>query len=236
MEDYSETMMLKRLASHGRDLVHVADKGFARLRNRAGEIIAGRDWGLEDQKSVVEVQGWVKLVMRERGKLVPGSHREGHNIWTNTGREFLAMLMSLETPPMVPFRQDRIQYIGVGIGSQIEDASVQGLVQPVEFSTNLFLATLDIPPSFPLLPTRTTVRYHKLFSESEITIGAGEVTISEIGLFTNGDPNAVPIYNPGSRNKTIAVAAQQAPVAYKTFDPVTKKDSLQLEVSWEIRF
>ena len=228
--------MLKNLVSRGKDLVQVADKGFARLRNRAGEIVAGREWGQDLDKPVVQVKGWVKMLMRERGKIVPGSHREGHNIWTNTGREYLAMLMSIETGPATAFRQDRVQYIGVGTGSQVEDAGVIGLVQPVEYATNLFLAPIDVPPTFPLLPTRTTVRYHRLFGETEITIGGGEVTISEVGLFTNGDPNAVPVYNPGSRDRTIAVAAQQAPVAYKTFDPVTKKDSLQLEVSWEIRF
>lgn len=228
--------MLKNLASRGRDLVRIADQGFVQLRNRAGEIVAGRRFGDELEKPVVQVKGWVKTLMRERGKIVPGSLREGHNIWTNTGREYLAMLMSLETAPTTSFRNDRIAYIGVGIGSQIEDASVTSLVQPVEYATNFFLSSLDIPPTFPLLPTRTTVRYHRLFGESEITIGAGDVAISEIGLFSNGDPGASPIYNPGTRNRTIAAASQQAPMAYKTFDPVTKKDSLQLEVSWEIRF
>src|SRR3989304_5181081 len=89
--------MLTQLVNRGRDLVKVADMGFARLRTKAGEFIAGREW-MEDQKPVVEVKGWVKLLMRERGKIVPGSLREGHNIWTNTGRECLARLMSLESP------------------------------------------------------------------------------------------------------------------------------------------
>lgn len=227
--------MFDRLKSKGKDLVRVADKGLVQLRTRTGAIIAGRDWGLDDSKPVVEVKGWVNLVMRERGKIV--AKRDGHNIWTNTGREFLAMLMSLQTAPTTSFRNDRVGYIGVGTGSQPEDAGVLSLVQPVEYATNLFLAQLDIPPTFPLLPTRTTVRYHRLFTENELTIGPGtEVNISELGLFTNGNPNAVPAYNPGTRDLTIASAGAQAPVAYKTFDPVTKKDSLQLEVSWEIRF
>lgn len=228
--------MLKNLSSRGKDLVRVADKGFARLRNRAGEIISGREWGADLDKPVVQVKGWVNLVMRERGKIVPGTHREGHNIWTNTGREFLAMLMSLETAPTTGFRNDRVANIGVGTGSQTEDAGVVRLVQPIEYVTNFFLAPLDIPPTFPLSPTRTTVRFRRLFQESEITIGGAEVSISEMGLFTNGNPNATPAFNPGSRDRSIANATQQAPVAYKTFDPVTKRDSLQLEVSWEIRF
>jgi hypothetical protein len=229
--------MLNMLKNRGMDLVRVADQGFVRLRTRAGELIAGREFVDEMDKPVVQVKGWVKLLMRERGKIVRGSHREGHNIWTNTGREFLAMLMSIETAPYAAFRNDRVQYIGVGKGSQPEDAGVLSLVDPIAYSSNLFLAELDIPPTFPLSPTKTTVRYHRLFEETEITTSPGtDVNISEIGLFTNGDPNAVPIFNPGTRNRLITAAGQQAPVAYKTFDPVTKKDSLQLEVSWEIRF
>lgn len=214
------------------DIVRVLDRGFANLRSRAGAFIAGREW--DDTKSVVEVQGWVKMVMRERGKIVPGSHREGHNIWTNTGREYLAMLMSIQTGPSTAFRNDRIAYIGVGTGAQIEEAGVLGLVTPAAYVTGQFLAALDVPPTFPLTPTRTTVRYHRIFSESEITISPGStVNISEMGLFTNGRQSD---YSVGLRDTTLANAAAQSPAAYKSFEPIGKKDSLQLEVSWEIRF
>lgn len=33
------------------------------------------------EKNVIEVHGWVSLVLRERGKIVPGSHREGLEDW-----------------------------------------------------------------------------------------------------------------------------------------------------------
>lgn len=217
-----------------KDVIRVADRGIARLRTKAGAIIAGHEWGEDLDKSIVEVKGWVKLVLRERGKIVPGSHREDHNIWTNTGREYLALLMSLASAG-TPFRTDSIAYIGVGIGSQIESAGVLFLASPVAYTTGLFLASLDIPPTFPLSPTRTTVRYHRTFAENEITITTGsQVNISELGLFTNGDPASS--YTPGSRNPSIAVAGAQSPAAYKTFEPVGKTDALQLEVSWEIRF
>lgn len=215
-----------------RDLVHVADQGFARLRARAGDLIAGREWG---EKSVVEVEGWVSLCLRERGKYVPGSRRDGHNIWTNTGREYLALLMSIATPPTTAFRTDLMAYIGVGTGSQLESASVLALASPVAFNTGVFLAALDVPPTFPLSPTRTTVQYHRIFVETDITITPGStVNVSELGLFTNGDPGSS--YSPGSRNVTIGAASSQAPNAYKTFEPVGKTSNLQLEVSWQIRF
>jgi hypothetical protein len=158
------------------DIVRVMDRGIANLRSRAGEIIGGRKWG--DGDSVVEVQGWVKLLMRERGKIVPGSHREGHNIWTNTGREYLALLMSIASAPSTGFRSDKIAYIGVGTGAQVEEAGVLRLITPVAYVTGQFLAPLDVPPTFPLTPTRTTVRYHRIFAEDQITLTPGSTVTS----------------------------------------------------------
>jgi hypothetical protein len=214
-----------------RDMVRVADAGVASLRSKLGGIIAGREWG--DDKSVIEVKGWVKLCMRERGKIVPGSHREGHNIWTNTGREYLPLLMSYSAPS-TPFRQDRMAYIGVGTGSQIEQTSVLALANPVAADTGIFLVAVDTPPTFPLAPTRTTVQYHRLFSETEITLSIGTVNVSEMGLFTDGNP--ANDYSPGTRDTSLANASLQNPAAYKTFEPVGKTQALELDVSWQIRF
>jgi hypothetical protein len=220
--------MMRRLKS---DLIHVAESGFARLRNRAGELIAGREFG---ERSVVEVQGWVTIIARERGKKISRHCRDGHNIWTNTGREYLAMLMSIQTGPSTAFREDRIGHIGVGTGSQIEEAGVLSLVQPIAYSADQFLAPLDIPPTFPLTPTRTTVRFKRTFTESEITTTVGSsVNISELGLYTNGRQLD---YAAGFRDTTLPNASAQSPVAYKTFEPIGKTDSLQLEISWDIRF
>lgn len=221
-----------------KDLVRVADQGVARLLNK-GKAALSRSWFTQGQeeKSVVEVKGWVRALCRERGKIVPGTLREGHNIWTNTGREYLAMLMSIETGPTTAYRNDRISYIGVGTGATVEDVGVLSLVTPVEYTPGTFLKDLDFPPTFPLTPSRTTVRYHRIFLENEITMSVGsQVNISELGLFTNGSPTAVPVYNPGSRDTGIANAGSQAPCAYKTFEPIGKTDALEFEVSWEIRF
>lgn len=220
-----------------KDIVRVADQGIARLLNK-GKTALSRAWFSEtDERSVVEVKGWVRAVCRERGKIVPGTLREGHNIWTNTGREYLALLMSIETGPTTPFRNDRMAYIGVGTGATVEDVGVLNLVTPIEYVAGQFLAALDIPPTFPLTPSRTTVRYHRIFAETELTMTVGsQVNISELGLFTNGSPSAVPAYSPGTRATGIATAGAQAPSAYKTFEPIGKTDALELEVSWEIRF
>jgi hypothetical protein len=222
--------MSKRLKRLGRDSVLVTDRGSARLLDR-GSPIGGREWG--NEKSVVEVKGWVKLCLRERGKIVPGSRREGHNIWTNTGREYLALLMSLSSG-LTPFRSDSIAYIGLGTGSQVESTSVTALVSPVASDSGIFLVPFDVPPTFPLSPARTTVQYHRLFTESEVTLAPGTVLISEMGMFTNGSPTSS--YTPGTRDTSLANAALQSPNAYKTFEPLGKTQALALDVSWQIRF
>lgn len=216
-----------------KDIVRVADSGFASLRGKLGKAIAGRSW--ESERSVVHVQGWVRSVMRERGKIVPGSHRDGHNIWTNVGREYLAMLMSASSlsPTTTYFRSDRVMYIGVGTGSQIEEANVIGLVNPVAVEGTTFLAEVEAPPTFPLSPSRTTVRFARSFSTGQITTSATPVVISELGLFTDGNQST---FEAGARDLFMTGASSQSPVAYKTFEPIEKTNNLVFDIEWEIRF
>ena len=219
--------------------IRVQDRGFARLRDRLGKFIAGRDWD-EDAKSVVEVKGWVNVVMRERGKIVPGSRREGHNVWTNTGKEFIPMLMSLTGWINTSFRSDRVAYIGVGDGMRIEEPSVSSLASPLPYNLagDLFLARLDLntDDSFPLAPLRTVIRYHRTFLENEITPDSDIVQVSEFGLFTNGNALTYVVGEGGTgRDISLANASLQAPVAYKAIEAVGKTNNLRLEVSWEIR-
>jgi hypothetical protein len=216
-----------------RDEVHVRDAGVARLIDTSSGVSqAYREWE-ERPGSVIEVEGWVTAILRERGKIVPGGIREGNNIWTNTGREFIAMLMSLSVGS-TKFRTDNLAYIGVGIGSQTEDPGVLQLITPAAYSSGQFLASLDVPPTFPLSPSRTTVKYHRTFLENELTLTvASRVDVTELGLFTDG---VAATYVPGTRDRTLANATLQAPVAYKAFEALGKTDSMQLDISWEIRF
>ena len=216
-----------------KDQVNVADSGLLSLRHNS-KLIDERVMRSELDKPVVEVKGWVNLIMRERGKIVPGSHRQGFNIWTNTGREYLALLMSIATAPSTSFRSDHVSYIGVGTGTQIEDTSVLSLAQGVPYIAGVYLAALDVPPTFPLTPTRTTVRFNRVFAENEVSIGGGNYDITELGLFTDGAPSSN--YTPGTRDTTYTNWISQSPVAYKTFEPVRKTNALELAVSWEIRF
>lgn len=211
-----------------KELVRVADR--LRIRNSTGATL--RDVG--DERSVVEVKGWVNLVLRERGKLV--TRREGSNVWTNTGREYLAQLMSLQVSG-TPYRSDAVGYFGAGIGAQLEEPGVVELASPIQYDEGLFLADIQ-GASFPLYPVRTTVAYNRVFAENEISLVPGvTVMLSEFGLYTNGSPSSLPnAYAFNTRDRSYAVSKNAAPVAYKTFEPVGKTPAMQLEVSWEIRF
>jgi hypothetical protein len=215
------------------DKVVVSD--FGSIKTSSG---VERFWGDLSNESIIGVTGWVKMVMRERGKIVPGSHRDGKNTWTNTGREFLAMVMSLNDPAtslVTKARTDSITYIGMGSGTNpTSSAGITSLVVPIAFQPGDFLAQLDIP-TYPLAPSRTTVRYHRTFTESQITTVPGStVNVSEMGLFTNGDPSQNNAAN--TRVITMAASGSAAPCAYKTFDPLAKTDTMQIDVAWEIRF
>ena len=221
------------LRKHGADLVHVREDGSVRLLNRRGDVFASRALLADLDKPIIEVKGWVDLCLRERGKKVPGSSRRGFNIWNNSGREYLALHMSYQGSGRL-FRSDAMAYIGVGIGTQVEDVGVTGLVAPVIYAPGLYLAALNLPPTFPLTPTRTTVQYQRTFIESAITTSPGQtVLVSELGLFTDGHPEEG--YVPGSMADYLNVG-NNVPVAYKTFEPVGKTSALQLDVTWQIRF
>jgi hypothetical protein len=217
--------------------IRIADAGVAALKGRLGRTLQ-RLW--EDEKSVVETKNWVTCLMRERGKIVPGSRREGCNVWTNTGREYVAMFMSLQADG-TPYRSDRLTLIGVGTGALVEEPNVSALANPIAYAGSNFLAPLDVTAtSFPLLPTRTMVRYSRVFSEIELTVpdqGLTSVLISELGLFTNGNQSTFAIgASPTGRDISVDNASRQSPVAYKNLgEPVEKTQGLEFEVSWEVR-
>ncbi len=201
----------------------------------------GRDVSL-GEKEPVFVTGRFSAVCRERGKLVPGTRRIGFNIWTLTGREYLARLMSYASyGPDVAARDDRVRYIGFGIGTTPEVPSVSALVSPIAYETasgGVFLAELAIP-TYPFQTASgfgTSVLYSREFSETELSTST-TVTLTEAGLFTDGSPTSSPIaFTPGTRNVTLAQASSQAPVAYKTFEPLKKTQNFVLQVSWEVAF
>jgi hypothetical protein len=72
----------------------------------------------------------VRIIARERGKKVPSLCREGHNIWVNQGRQYLAEVISPLNGSFAAHYNDSpvrfVRYMGLGIGgdSQVLDLSV----------------------------------------------------------------------------------------------------------------
>lgn len=196
-------------------------------------------------KSCPSIQGHVTIQMlNQRGKVVKQS--EGYNIWTLTGREYLSELIALQTfntveADRVLFRNDRVAYIGMGTGSQPEVAEVNSLVSPVSYDTGsygTYLAVLDSPATFPATSsstTKTAVQFIKTFNSTDYSIDAStNIVLTEAGLFTDGDPgNDFAVLN---RPIQLASAYSHAPVAYKTFEPITKTIDFTMKVVWEVRF
>lgn len=194
------------------------------------------------RKERVYIEGFFSMYARERGKIVPGSHRKGKNIWTLTGREFLARLMSYSAyAPDAAARNDRIRYLGFGTGTTPEVSSVSKLVSPISYTTSgggLFLAELAIP-TYPFQSSGsygTSVRYTREFSETELST-VGSVLLTEAGIFTDGSSTSSPVpFTPGTRNLTLAQAQFQAPMGYKTFESFRKTQNMILSCFYEVRF
>lgn len=190
----------------------------------------------ETLKHDPQIKGRVILETREGGKL--RERREGFNIWTLTGREYLAEVISLQSlnPSRQTFRQDRVGFIGMGTGAQAEIANIQSLVEPVPYKSGEFLAHLAAPATFPVTgvdAVRTAAQYIREFGQGEISLGF-DVVLSEAGLYTDGDPD--------NNNDIVSVptdfatASGRAPVAYKTIEPITKTINFTLRAIWEVRF
>lgn len=203
----------------------------------------------------VEVQSNLRIIVRERGKIV--QRREGHNIWLDVGREYLAQLIALSAiGPDVPERNDRIKYIGFGIGGTRQtspavantppmsvaypgtnmqtdlDPTITRLERPVRVSgsttapsdpyspLDLWLGTIQAPV---VHTTAHEVTFRRVFTQTEISYSTFlTVPLSEVGLFTSA---ANPIGQPYNR-----------PVAYDTFDVLSKTGAVSTELEWTVRF
>ena len=170
----------------------------------------------------------VFITIRRNGEVV--GRREGHNVWTNTGREYSCLVKSLNRLGQ-RFREDSIAYIGVGEGTQVETPSVSKLASPLAFSGQTYLKPLDHTLTvFPDNGSRLAIRYSAVFGPE--SFGGNLTHISECGLFTNGHASTFQV---NSREVALSTADLQAPVAYHTFEPIPKTSNIEIEIMWELR-
>lgn len=200
----------------------------------------------------VEIKQNLSIICRERGKIV--ERRDGHNIWLDLGREYLAKVVALQSyGPDVPFTNARIKYFGFGIGGTRQlalstansspisppyvgsntqtdsDPTVLALERPVRVagSTSAYPGLVGdawigrITSADPLtVPKQVTFR--RIFTQLEISYGPYiSVPLSEVAMFTSdADPENY----------------QNNPVAYDTFDTISKTSAVDIEVIWTLHF
>jgi hypothetical protein len=195
-------------------------------------------------RSDIAVVGNFEALMRCGGKVVPGSRREGHNVFTITGRNFLSKLVAWQAIGFndVPYTQRRVRWIGLGSGEQLEVATVEALNEPVLVTSTQYL----VAPQSVEFPSSSSVRFIREFALGEITVTNTPVTVSEAALFADvspakpGHPNDgyedVPL-EPGVVNTILSpYVGTNPPVAYKAFEGLTKTVDFTLEIRWDFRF
>jgi hypothetical protein len=198
--------------------------------------------GLKFSEDIV-VKSNVFITARERGKIV--ERREGHNIFLDFGREWLAQLIAFESFSPEEFQNDeRIKYMGFGIGGSRQiapdfadtppldaygpvgqfnqtdtDPTVLRLERPVQVTLGNWVGQVQAPAEHDT-PTSTT--FKRLFTLEDVSFAPYiSVPLSEVGLFLS---NA----NPAFFGNNI--------VAYDTFDTISKTTAFELEVVWTLRF
>ena len=178
--------------------------------------------------------------LRHNGKVVPGSYREGHNVFTVTGRNLLSRLTAWSTvgSPDIPFTNRRPRWMGVGTGSQLEVSTVEGLVTPQLATPVNYL----VPIQTVNFPDSTSVSFIREFGANEVTVTATPVTLTEAGLFADvlpasaGGTEDVAV-DPGNIDTTLNPAVgTNPPIAYRVFEPLTKTVDFILQIRWELRF
>lgn len=169
----------------------------------------------------------------------------GNNIWTTTGRQFLSDLVRYsDYSNDTKVRQDRIAYLGVGLGTQVASINILSLVEPTPFEGTTFLAKMDSSSSASGVDNSgnpyTAVTFVRNFTAAQLLDfdnSNGPLVLREVGLYTDGDQNNdFAVGNIESVNSMSGQTPGFAPVAYKTFEPITKTGDYSLRITWQVRF
>jgi hypothetical protein len=204
------------------------------------------------RRASVHVKSNLLLTARARGKIV--ARREGHNIWLDLGREYLASLLAYRSfNPLAPERDDRIRYMGVGIGGNRQIALAVANGPPVGTAYPGSNLQTDTDPRVTRLE-----RPVRVSGSSDPYPGrAGDVWLGQVQapathpiatqvtfkrLFTQLEVSyppflSVPLSEIGLfTNAADAGSFASTAVAYDTFDTLSKTDAFELEVVWTVRF
>lgn len=203
----------------------------------------------------VPVRNNLKLIARERGKIV--TRREGHNIWLDLGSEFLAELISLLSyGPDMPERNDRVKYMGLGIGGNRQVAPSVANSPPMSVAYPGTNGQTDSDPLITTLerPVRvsgTTTGPTDPYDVGDVWLGTIQAppahsTSREVTFFRLFGQTEVSYSSftsvPLSEIMLFTSAAvpigqpHNTGIAYDTFDTLSKTGAFELEVEWTVRF
>jgi hypothetical protein len=203
----------------------------------------------------VEVRSNLIITARERGKIV--ARRAGHNIWVNLGREFLSGLIALDsTDPDVPARDDRIKFMGFGIGGTRQHQLAVANSPPLSVAYPGPNSQTDTEPNVthlerPIRLSGTTTGPSDPYDPADRWLGrvqapAVRSTPTEVSfrrLFSQTEISystftSVPLSEAGLFTSAASPTGQPfSPlVAYDTFDSLSKTSAFEVEVVWTVRF
>lgn len=205
----------------------------------------------------LQVRSNLILIARERGKIV--ARREGHNIWLDLGREYLASLICYAGySPLTTERDDRVRYMGLGIGGTRQVAPNVANSPPMASAYPGANAQLDTDPTVvrlerPVRISGSTTSYPGQGSDVWLgqvqapvlhpTNAQGTITQSVFKrLFGQLEVSystflSVPLSEVGLfTNAANPLIYNNTAIAYDTFDTLSKTDAFELEIDWTVRF
>lgn len=221
---------------------------------------------LRVREETIQVRSNLKLVARERGKIV--ARREGHNIWVNLGREWLSELVgygSYSGDAGVPERSDRIRWMAVGIGGNRQVALGVANANPLLTDYPGTNVQSDVDPTLRILERPVRVGW-TTGSPSAPPYDAGDVWFAQVAgvthptatdakftvVFGLTDVNGggseyptVPLSEIGLFTDHVSATRHVAPSAtnptqyanaYDTFDSISKTVGIQVQADWILHF
>jgi hypothetical protein len=199
----------------------------------------------------IQVKQNLFITARERGKIV--ARREGHNIFVNTGREWLSKLIAYQAfSPDVLEEDHRVRYMGFGIGGTRQLALTTANSAPLSVAYPGSNVQTDIDPTLFALERPVRLKGSSSASTLPGDVWLGQVqapsdhptatSVTFRRLFTGPEVsyspfNTVPLSEIGLFTSGADPALKfNSFIAYDTFDTLSKTTAFEIEAVWTIRF
>lgn len=203
----------------------------------------------------------LEIVVRERGKLV--TRRDGHNIWVNQGRSFLAQVMAYQSYDPEIFQQVNLpRFMGFGIGGAKQTAFGVAGVPPcsTHYPGTNDNPNIDVTVARLERPARVTWLVDPPSAPSgsapNLVYDPGDVWLRQVSPVVHPTPYSLQwsctfSETDFSRSSFLVVPLSEIGlflsgsdptvynnplIAYDTFETVPKTGNFTIDVTWTIRF